>query len=264
MEAIDVIKSSYIRELLAKGVREGSRGMMDFRNIEVKAGVIPHAEGSAQVDLGATKVLAGVKAVLGEPMADTPDQGTLSMSAELLPLASAEYEIGPPSPEAIELARVVDRGIRAGECVDLQSLLLEEGKAWSIFTDIYVLNYDGNLFDASELAAMTALASARLPKYEDGKVVPEEHVQDLKMNNIVTSSTFVKIGSHVLLDMNGHEEMAADARLTVATDGKLVRAMQKGLRGSLKIDEVDSMVETALGKHEGLKGLIERASGRSF
>jgi exosome complex component RRP42 len=264
MEAIDSIKSNYIRELLNNGAREDSRGPYDFRSIMIKTGVIEHAEGSAQVDLGATKVLAGVKLADGAPMADTPDQGTISMSAELLPLASADYEMGPPSPQSIELARVVDRGIRAGNCVALEDLILGEGKCWNVFVDIYILNYDGNLFDASELAAMAALMTTKVPKYEDEKVIREERVKDIKLNNIVTSSTFAKIGGHLVLDMNRNEENAADARLTIASDGNVVRAMQKGLNGGITVNEIDEMLDVAFKKHGELKSHLEKATNRSL
>ena len=125
MEAIDVIKVKYIKELLEHDKREDSRGMMDFRSIKIANNIIDTAEGSAQVDLGSTRVLAGVKLEVDEPMEDTPNEGNLVISSELLPLASADYEPGPPSPEAIELARVVDRGIRAGNCVDIEDLFIE-------------------------------------------------------------------------------------------------------------------------------------------
>src|SRR5208283_5486504 len=114
-------------------------------------------------------------------------------SAELLPLASPDYETGPPSPEAIELARVVDRGIRAGRCVDLESLKVADDKAWNVYVDIYILNYDGNLFDAGCLAAMGALVNTKVPEYEDEKVVREKRIKGLKIDNIVASATFAKI-----------------------------------------------------------------------
>ncbi len=253
MEAIGDIKSGYIKELLSKGLREDSRKVSDFRSIKVAKNVIENAEGSAQVDLGNTRVLAGVKVILGEPMSDTPNEGTLAMSAELLPLASAEYEAGPPSPSSIELARVVDRGIRAGKCVDMASLFIEEGKAWNVYVDIYVLNYDGNLFDASCLAAMSALACTKMPEYENGAEVREKRVKELKIDNIVTSATFTKINGGMLLDPSGNEENAASARLTVATDGKFIRAMQKGLGGSFSVKEVEEMAEMAMKKHDELK-----------
>ncbi len=257
MEAIDMVKSSYIRELFAKGLREDMRKSSEFRKIKITPNVIENAEGSAQVDLGATRVLAGVKLDLGEPMEDTPEEGTLAMSAELLPLASAEYETGPPSPESIELARVVDRGIRAGKCVNMPSLFIEKDKVWNVYVDVYVLNFDGNLFDASELAAMAALVNTKVPEYEDGKVLREKRVKELKIDNIVTSATFAKIDGGILLDPDGNEESAATTRLTVATDGKFVRAMQKGLGGNFTTNEVDEMAEMAMQKHDELKKHIE-------
>ncbi len=259
MDAIDIVKSNYIKELLSKGIREDMRKVSDFRKIKITPNVIQNAEGSAQVDLGATRVLAGVKIDLGEPMEDTPKEGTVAMSAELLPLASADYEAGPPSPEAIELARVVDRGIRAGACIDTADLFLEEGKVWNVYVDIYVLNYYGNLFDASELAAMAALMNTKVPAYADGKAVRTDRSKPLKLNNIVTSATFAKVDGHMLLDPDGNEEAACSTRLTVATDGKKLRALQKGLGGSFNVKEVEEMVDMAMSKHEELKKHLESA-----
>ena len=258
MEGFDMVKSHYIKELIAKKMREDGRGMMDYRNITITPNVIDHAEGSAQVDMGPTRVLVCVKMQIEEPMPDTPKMGNLMVSAELLPLAHAEFESGPPSPEAIELARVVDRGIRAAEVVDLESLFIEEGKVWSIFIDIYVLNYNGNLFDASTLAAVTALSNAKMPEYDAEKKEAnyEKRTKPLKLKNMVFSSTFEKIDNTIVLDANMHEESAASARVTIATDGKLVRAMQKGFGGSFSIPEIESLVDVSLEKYNQLKSLV--------
>lgn len=259
MEAIDIVKTSYIKELLAKGEREDSRGMYDYRPIRIETGSMVNAEGSAQVDLGATKVLAGVKLVVEDTRPDEPNQGNLVCSAELLPMASPNYETGPPSPEAIEFARVVDRGIRHGECIDVESLLVEEGKAWTVYVDLYVMNYDGNLFDAGELAAMSALLNSVVPKYEDSKVIREERKTKLKIDNIVTSTTFAKIGNKLILDPTGNEEHAAACRFTIATDKENVRAMQKGLGGGLFVNEVEDLIDVSFNKHAELKDLMKQA-----
>ncbi len=262
MDAIETVKSEYIRELLGKGIREDKRGSNDYRKISVSTGVMGNAEGSAQVDLGCTRVLAGVKLVLGEPMEDTPNQGNLVVSAELLPLANPEYETGPPSPDAIELARVTDRGIRAGNCVNLDSLFVEEGKVWSVYVDVYVLNYDGNLFDACEIAAMAALSSATVPKYADGNIDREDRSTRLKIDNTVTSCTFAKIGKDIILDPNGSESGAADARISIAVDKDSIRAMQKGGSGGFTAEEVESLVDVAFNKHKELKDMIDKDSGK--
>jgi len=258
MDAIDMVKTSYVKELLNRGEREDSRKLQEFRPISITTGLIKNAEGSAQVDLGATRVLAGVKLELAEPMEDTPNQGSLVISAELLPLASASYESGPPSPESIEFARVVDRGIRAGNCVNLESLFVEEGKAWSVYVDLYVLNYNGNLFDAGGIAAMSAILDTQVPKVEDGKVIREERVGKLKIDNTVTSCTFAKIGSKIIIDPTANEEKAAAARMTIATDKDNVRSMQKGFSGGFFMEEIEGLIDVAFNKHEELKDIIHK------
>ncbi|MEM3827382.1 MAG: exosome complex protein Rrp42 [Candidatus Micrarchaeaceae archaeon] len=258
MNAIDYVNSKYIRELASKKIREDGRESLAYREISVAKRLIGNAEGSAQVDIGATRVMAGVKMVVESPMEDTPDLGNLIVSAELLPLASPDFESGPPSPESIELARVVDRGIRAAECIDLGDLLIEEGKAWSVYIDLYILNYSGNLFDASTLAAMSALLNTKVPAYRDGKAIMNERSTPLKINNVVSSCTFAKIGNTIFLDPSINEEKAADARMTIATDGKVIRAMQKGLSGSFSRNEISEIVEVALSKHSELKAHIEK------
>lgn len=252
MKAMDYVNSKYIREIAAKGLREDGRGAFDYRDIGVQRGVIKNAEGSAQADLGSTRVLAGIKMVVEAPMADTPDQGNLTVSAELLPLADPDFETGPPSPASVELARVIDRGIRAAECIDLQSLLIEEGKAWSIYLDLYILNYGGNLFDAGMLAATNALIDAKMPALKDGKADTGERSKPLKLNNMVTSCTFAKLNGKILLDPDESEEKAADARLTVETDGKAIRAMQKGLSGNFTREEISGIIDMAFEKHPEL------------
>ncbi|MGC8571769.1 MAG: exosome complex protein Rrp42 [Candidatus Micrarchaeia archaeon] len=259
MGVFEDIKSNYVKELLAKGMREDERGMFDFRKISIIKDFIPQAEGSSIVNIGDTKVLVGVKMQIGTPMEDNPTEGNLTVSAELLPLAHAEFESGPPSPESIELARVVDRGIRAANSVDLAKLFIEEGKVWEVYCDIYVLNYDGNLFDASTLAVMAALRNTKMPKYENGKAIYEERNTPLPVNDNVVSTTFGKINDKIILDPNIYEENALDARLTIANDGKRVRAMQKGLNGSISDEEIDMMVNTSINKYDELNNAINNA-----
>jgi exosome complex component RRP42 len=256
MDAMDKIKGNYLKELMAKGIREDRRGVTDFREIKIIKNILPQAEGSAQVDLGKTRVLAGIKMTVEAPMKDTPNQGNLMVMGELLPLASAEYETGPPSAEAIELARVTDRGIRAAEVVNLEELFIEAEKVWTVFIDLYILNYDGNLFDTATIAAMAALTCTKVPKYEDGKVIRTERTKPLRIDSIVASTTFGKVGGKTLLDLTGSEEAAMSTRLTISTDGKDIRAMQKGLYGSWKKDEVNELMGISLSSHAKLKKQI--------
>lgn len=256
------ITGEYIKEMLGKDIREDARKLLEYRDIVLKLGTIPNAEGSAEANIGNTKVLAGVKLGVGEPMPDKPNEGNLMTSAELLPLASEQFDIGPPSPEAIELARVTDRGIRAANVVDLSKLFIEKDKVWNVFIDIYVLNYDGNLFDASTLAAQAALSSCRMPKYENEVVIREGGLGKLQLNNMVTSCTFGTIANKILLDPSGNESLFIDSRLTIANDEKNIRAMQKGLGGvGFLPKEVDMMMDVTLERSKDLRNIIKKSIG---
>ncbi|MDE1851535.1 MAG: exosome complex protein Rrp42 [Candidatus Micrarchaeota archaeon] len=265
MQQENNVMGDFLKDLMQKGKREDGRTAMDYRNIAIRTNVMPNAEGSAEVTMGHTKVLAGVKVGLGAPMRDKPNEGNLMTAAELLPLASRYYEPGPPSPDAVELARVIDRGIRAANVIDMEALFVEPEKVWEVFIDIYILNYHGNLFDAGTLAATAALKSARMPKAEkvgeEITVIREGNLGKLKTKNVVTSCTFGKLFGTPILDPDGNEESFMDARVTIANDENVVRAMQKGLGGSFSTKELDELLDVAFEKSKGMRNMISNAAG---
>lgn len=238
------IMRDHLYRMIQKDQRQDGRTREQFREFTVETGYVSSAEGSAHVRLGDTRVLAGVKSILGEPFPDTPDKGVLSTNAELKPLASETFESGPPKQESIELARVVDRGIREGQAVDFQKLCVKPGEeVWINFVDIHILDYDGNLFDAANIAAVAALKTAIIPasRFDKGEDYP------FPMKHLPISATFAKINGHLVADPSFDEEEVASARLTVVTieNGKLC-AMQKGLGGSFTRAEVEKAIDLSL------------------
>lgn len=239
------LRKSTILSLISKGLRVEERDLYTPRLVKIETGVIERAEGSAQVTLGKTKVLVGVKVDVGSPFKDTPDEGVVAVNAEFVPVASPMFEPGPPDENAIELARVIDRSIRETNAVDRKSLVIIPGlKVWVVHVDIYVLNYDGNLFDASMLATMAALIDTRLPDYEEletGEIIIKEGEKKtpLKINKLVTTVNIAKIGDYLIVDPNLDEETVADTRIVVAYDheGNIV-GVQKTGPGSMTREEV--------------------------
>lgn len=257
-EVISNIERKKILELLSQGKRLDGRGLKDYREISVEMGVVEKAAGSALVSVGGTKVAVGVKVEVGEPYSDRPEAGALAVSAELTPLASPAFEPGPPDEYSIELARVVDRGIRESKTIDLEKLCLVPGKkVYVIFVDICVLNHCGNLFDASELASVLALMDAKVANYVVGKggevKAKAKHVP-LPIRNYPVSVTMARIGGDFVIDPSLDEEMVADARITVTTDKDgNVCAVQKGGVGVFSIDEVMEAVDIAVEKSKELR-----------
>lgn len=250
----------HIIKLLKADTRLDGRKPLEFRKpITVETGVTKTAEGSARVKIGGTEVIVGVKLEIITPYPDAPDQGTIMVGAELLPLSSPDFESGPPGIKAIELARVVDRGIRESKAIDFKALCVEEGeKAWVVVIDICSINEEGNLLDASALATLAALKDTRFPKYEDGKIIYEEKTdKKLPLTKEPLPVTVLKIGDKFIVDPVIDEEKVLDARLTVAStsDGTLC-AMQKGGEDPLTTEDILKMVDIALDKSKELRGAL--------
>ncbi len=255
------VRLRQIEALLEKGKRLDDRALTDYREIKIEQGVIEKAEGSARVYLGKTEVLVGVKVETGEPFPDTPGEGVMTVNAELVPLASPNFEPGPPDENSIELARVVDRGIRESHAVDTEKLCIEEGKkVFVVFVDVYVLNHDGNLIDASALAAMAALLNTKMPNYEikDGELKIKQGYTTLPMKSHPVTVTIAKINNKLLVDPAIEEESVMDSRITFATneDGNIC-AIQKGGSGYFTPQQILEASKIALDKAAELRKKLD-------
>jgi exosome complex component RRP42 len=229
------VRQKQIAQTIESGKRLDGRGLTDFRIFKIEEGVIEKAEGSARVQLGKSDVLVGVKVETGEPFPDTPNEGVMTVNAELVPLASPNFEPGPPDETSIELARIVDRGIRESKAIDTEKLCIEPGKkVFVVFVDVYILNHDGNLIDTSALAAMAALLNTKMPNFEikDGEVKIKPGYTPLPMKSHPITVTIGKINDKLIVDPGAEEESVMDARLTMAiNDQGNICAIQKGLAG---------------------------------
>jgi exosome complex component RRP42 len=237
------IRRELIYRLAQRGCREDDRSPDSLREIKFQLNPIGTAEGSARLQLGKTDVLVGVKVQPGEPYPDKPDQGILMTGCELKPMAHPGFEQGAPSDESVEIARVVDRGIRESGMVDFGKLCIEPGKkVWIVNMDIQAINYDGNMFDAATMASLLALHRTVIPdsRFGLGQDIP------LPVGSWPVAVTFFKLKDIIMADPTLVEELAADVRLTFSLDENgHIRAMQKGLKGALTYDEVGRALDTA-------------------
>jgi exosome complex component RRP42 len=254
------VRQRRVAQLISGGKRLDGRELTDYREVKVESGFIERAEGSARVRLGKTEVLVGVKIETGAPFPDTPNEGVLTVSAELVPLASPSFEPGPPDENSIELARVVDRGIRESKAIAVEELCIEPGKkVFIIFVDVYVLNHDGNLIDASSLAALAALLNTKMFNYEikDGEVKIKPGYKPLSIRNYPIAVTVAKINDKLVVDPWLEEEQVMDARLTmtIEKDGNIC-AIQKGGYGYFTPDQVIEVSKIVRQKAEEQRKLV--------
>jgi len=258
MDIETYLKRDYITNLVKSGRRIDNRKLDEFRYIKLERDYCDaKAPGSTLIRLGNTKVLVGISLDVGEPYPDRPDEGVMTTSAELRPLASPIFEAGPPREDAIEIARVVDRGIRESKAIDLEKLFIEENKVWIVFIDIHVLDHGGNLIDASGIAAITALLNTRMPRYEDNTIIRGEWDGKLPVSCIPVPVTQAKISDKLIVDPCLDEEYAADAKITITTTDT-INAMQKSGDGAFKSDEIERAVDVAFERAKEIRNIIKK------
>ena len=215
----------------------------------------PELRGSARVRMGDTIVLAGVKFQIMTPYPDRPNQGGLMCSAEVRPIAGRNWESGPPSPESIELGRVVDRGIRESGCIDVDSLCIIPGeKAWQVILDLFAISDDGNLFDAFALAGIAALRNATVPaeRFEVGEDYP------LSVSKTPIMCSYHKVGGRFVFDASAREELGGDERIHITLgDDNNVHSLQKGLKGIFSADEFTEIMDNAIERTEKLRKIVD-------
>lgn len=257
---VDNEMKKHVIECLNKGIRYDGRKLDEFRKIEIETGFISTAEGSSRVRCGNTEVIAGVKMSVEKPFPDTPGEGILMVGAELLPLSNPAFESGPPGEYAIEVARVIDRGIRESKSLDNKRLCIKEGeKVWTINVDICPINVDGNLIDIGSIAAVSAILNAKFPKLENEKVDYKVKTNEsIPISKMPIAVTVFKVGNHFIVDPIETEEKVLDARLTITTteDGNLC-SLQKGGEGPLTVEEIDKMIDISLDKAKEIRKLIK-------
>ncbi|XP_009801035.1 exosome complex component RRP45A-like isoform X2 [Nicotiana sylvestris] len=213
-----------------------------------------------------------VTSQLVQPYRDRPNEGTLSVFTEFSPMADPSFEAGRPSEYAVELGRIIDRGLRESRAVDTESLCVVAGKwVWSIRIDLHILDNGGNLVDAANVAALAALLTFRRPECTLGgddrqEVIlhPPEVREPLPLiiHHLPIAVTFAFIGDeNLVIDPTHHEEAVMGGRMSVTlnTNGEVCAFQKPGGQGtmqsvvmqclriaSVKAGDITSKIKTAV------------------
>ncbi len=265
LSIIDKLKRSKILDLLQEGKRIDGRALDEIRPLSIDIDVVPHANGSARVRLGDTEIVSGIKVQPDRPFPDMGDKGIFICTAEILPLAHPSAETVPPQPDVIELARVVDRGIRESGMIDLSQFVLEKDKSViGLFADSVVTDHDGNLFDACSYASVAAIITSKIPKWEmkdDIPVLIENQESDAPITTIPISVTMGRIGEFIIVDPNIDEWGCLDARITITTnsDGNIV-ALQKGGSDGFTLEQLVKCSELSIAVGKKIREIVKQAT----
>ncbi|KAF7088970.1 hypothetical protein CFC21_092036 [Triticum aestivum] len=237
-----VNEREFIEQALQSDLRVDGRRPFDFRKLKIAFG---REDGSAEVELGETRVMGYVTAQLVQPYKDRPNEGTLAIFTEFSPMADPAFEPGRPGEAAIELGRVIDRGLRESRAVDMESLCVVAGKhVWSVRVDLHVLDNEGNLIDAANIAALAALSTFRRPECtvggDDGQqvTVHDSEVRDplpLTIHHLPIAVTFAYFGDGniMVIDPTYKEEAVMGGRMTatINSNGDVCAIQKAGGEG---------------------------------
>lgn len=128
----------------------------------------------------------------------------------------------------VYVTNVLDRVVRHSNALDTESLCILKGvSCWSIRADVHVVDYDGNLIDASCIGVMAGLQHFRRPDavVKDGQVVvygiDERLPVPLNITHKPLSATFHTFddGKRVILDATRKEEQASEADVIIGMNG---------------------------------------------
>lgn len=236
----------FIRGGIDQNLRCDGRQRLHFRPIAIETGVIPQATGSARVRLGATDVIASVKAELGRPSSLEPDKGKVAIFVDCSSTAGPVFEGKGGEQLSSELSHALQKCLfggrnHAGAGMDRSALIIVEGKlCWDLYVDGLVISSDGNILDALSAAIKVALSNTSVPKVnvirdastdEEPEVdIVDDEVLQLDASDVPVIITLTKVGRHYIVDATSEEESQMNSAVSISLNrhGQICGMIKRG------------------------------------
>jgi exosome complex component RRP41 len=181
-------------KLIVKGERLDGRKPDEIREIEMKVGIIPNANGSAQVRFGNTIAIAGVYGPreLFPKHRQERDTAIIQCRYNMAPFSVDERKRPGPSRRAIEISKVTRLALEP-------ALFLEDYPEMVVDVYIEILQADGSTRVTGINAASLALADSGVP-----------------MKDLVVALSGGKVDDTIIIDLCGKEDNYSEADIPVA------------------------------------------------
>ena len=190
--------------------RIDNRELDEIRKTKITANISPHAEGSALIEVGGTKVICMATVEEKVPFwLRNKGKGWVTAEYAMLPRAThtrTNREIQRPSGRTQEIQRLIGRSLRA--VVDMKKLGERQ-----IFLDCDVLQADGGTRCASITGAYVALSLACKKLVATGK---------LSASPIISEVAAVSVGiveGTPILDLKYEEDSSAEVDMNIVCTG---------------------------------------------
>jgi len=207
-----------------KGLRLDGRKPEELRSIKIEVGILPNADGSAYIQQGKNKILAGVygpREMHPKHLA-LPDRTVLRCRYHMAPFSVQERKSPAPSRRDIELSKVIRESLQP-------AIFLEYYPRTGIDIFVEILQADGGTRCASITAASLALADAGIP-----------------MRDLVVACAAGKVDDTIVLDLMDTEDKKGGADVPVALMPNLNAITLLQMDGILTFEEFEKAVNLAL------------------
>jgi len=205
-------------------IRIDGRRLNELRPVKIEVGVLGNADGSAYIEQGKNKILAGVygpKDVHPRHLA-LPDRAVLRCRYHMAPFSVDERKSPAPSRRDIELSKVIREALEP-------AIFVEYYPRTSIDIFIEVLQADGGTRCAGITTASLALADAGIP-----------------MRDLVVACAAGKIDGRLALDLMDLEDKIGEADVPLALMPNLNAVTLLQMDGSLTIEEFEKAIDLSI------------------
>jgi exosome complex component RRP41 len=224
------------------GIRLDGRRLNELRPLRLEVGVLDKADGSAYIEHGKNRIMAGVYG----PREAHPkhialaDRAVIKCRYHMAPFSVEERKSPAPSRRELELSKVIRESLEP-------SVMSELYPRTSIDIFIEVLQSDGGSRCAGITAASLALADAGVP-----------------LKEIVAACAVCKIAGKVALDASDVEDKQGDADLPVAYMPKSNSVSLLQMDGSLTEEEFNQALDMAIAACKKINELQIEALKRKY
>ncbi len=204
--------------------RKDGRKPGDLRPIEIKAGVIEQADGSAMVKMGRTTAVAAVYGPreMHPRRMQKSEKAAIKAIYRMAPFSTTDRCRPGPSRRSQEISMVIR------ECLE-PALFLEEFPKTGIYIYVTIIQADAGTRTAAINAASVALADAGIP-----------------MRDLVTSVAAGKIGNDYMLDLEYKEEEVTAADIPIAYMPRTKKITLLQMDGDMTVKETEQTIQTAI------------------
>jgi exosome complex component RRP41 len=225
-------KTSRRKTSKKKWARVDGRKPDELRPVHIESGVIPNADGSAYIEMGRNKIIAGVYGPreMHPKRFSKPNMGILRCRYHMAPFSVDPRRSPAPSRRDQEISMVMTDAIEP-------ALFLERYPRSVIDVYVEIIEADGGTRCASINAAAVALADAGIP-----------------MKDLVSSCAAGKYEGKLILDLGDHEDKKGESDVPVAYLPKIDQVTLLQMEGIMTQEETEKCIELAI---EGCKQIYE-------